>query len=96
MLKHLHKYWKIRFQSVLQLIHSHFPLQLSASVNSEILITNSPYIDYAVKKKEKACCIAVLPGRRHEVNVVMLYEQVGDAIVVHNRIMGLRITLNHN
>ena len=51
------------------------------------------YIDDSVQEEEEAGGIAVLSGGYHEVHVAVLDEHVGHAVVVHNRILSLRIGL---
>jgi len=46
-----------------------------------------------VQEKEEAGGIAVMSGGYHEVDVAVLDEHVGHAVVVHNRILSLRIGL---
>ena len=46
-----------------------------------------------MQEEEEACGIAVLSGGYHEVDVAMLNEHVGDAVVEHDRILRLRIGL---
>ena len=46
-----------------------------------------------MQEEEEAGGIAVLSGGYHEVHVAVLDEHVGHAVVVHNRILSLRIGL---
>ena len=46
-----------------------------------------------MQEKEEAGGIAVMSGGYHEVDVAVLDEHVGHAVVVHNRILSLRIGL---
>lgn len=52
------------------------------------------YINYTVEEKEKASGIAVLSSGNHEVNVAVLYEHVGDAVIVYDWILRLCISLH--
>uniref|UniRef100_A0A2P2K8P6 Uncharacterized protein n=1 Tax=Rhizophora mucronata TaxID=61149 RepID=A0A2P2K8P6_RHIMU len=51
------------------------------------------HINYAVKKGEKTGSITILPCRHHEINIGVLYKHVCDSIIIHHRILRLRISL---
>lgn len=56
-------------------------------------LNKKSYVDNSVQEEEEACGIAVLSGGYHDIDVAMLNEHVGHAVVEHDRILRLRIGL---
>jgi hypothetical protein len=46
-----------------------------------------------MQKEEKTCGITVLSRGNHEINIAMLYEHIGNTVIVNNRILRLFISL---
>lgn len=47
-----------------------------------------------MEKEKDAGGVAVLPCRRHQEDVIVLYEHVGHTIIIHHGIVRIRIPLN--